>query len=76
MDFLNKYTSMDETPNAGQGKDFRIKLAHGTTTLGFKFQHGVIICVDSRATQGAYIGLLHEAECLLQPMPLVQHRRP
>jgi len=28
----------------------------GTTTLGFKFQHGVIIAVDSRASMGSYIG--------------------
>jgi 20S proteasome subunit beta 5 len=33
-------------------------MLHGTTTLGFKYQHGVIICVDSRATAGGYIGSL------------------
>ena len=33
-----------------------VKPQHGTTTLGFVFQHGVIIAVDSRATMGAYIG--------------------
>ena len=27
----------------------------GTTTLAFKFQGGVIVSVDSRATQGPYI---------------------
>lgn len=32
-----------------------LKLQHGTTTLGFKFAHGVIIAVDSRATGGNYI---------------------
>jgi 20S proteasome subunit beta 5 len=32
-----------------------VKPNHGTTTLGFIFQHGVIIAVDSRATQGSYI---------------------
>lgn len=31
-------------------------MQHGTTTLGFKFQHGIIIAVDSRATAGSYIG--------------------
>lgn len=31
-------------------------MAHGTTTLAFKFQHGVIVAVDSRATAGSYIG--------------------
>lgn len=28
----------------------------GTTTLGFKFKHGIIIAVDSRASMGSYIG--------------------
>jgi len=28
----------------------------GTTTLGFVFQHGIIIAVDSRASMGSYIG--------------------
>merc|ERR1719174_3565064 len=29
---------------------------HGTTTLGFRFQGGVLIAVDSRASMGSYIG--------------------
>jgi len=33
----------------------RIKLNNGTTTLAFKFKHGVIVAVDSRATAGSYI---------------------
>ena len=32
-----------------------IKPNHGTTTLGFIFENGVIIAVDSRASQGSYI---------------------
>jgi 20S proteasome alpha/beta subunit len=32
-----------------------VKPAHGTTTLGFIFQGGVIVAVDSRATMGSYI---------------------
>jgi 20S proteasome subunit beta 5 len=28
----------------------------GTTTLGFVFEHGIIIAVDSRASMGSYIG--------------------
>lgn len=31
---------------------------HGTTTLSFKFQHGVIVAVDSRASAGQYIATL------------------
>lgn len=34
----------------------QIEMAHGTTTLAFKFQHGVIVAVDSRASAGSYIG--------------------
>lgn len=34
----------------------RMEMAHGTTTLAFKFQHGVIVAVDSRASAGNYIG--------------------
>lgn len=32
-----------------------IELDHGTTTLAFKFKHGVIVAVDSRASSGKYI---------------------
>ena len=45
--FLNHYTSGDDK--------IKINFAHGTTTLAFKFQHGVIVAVDSRATAGSYI---------------------
>ncbi|KAH8327123.1 hypothetical protein KR074_003137 [Drosophila pseudoananassae] len=34
----------------------KMDFAHGTTTLGFKYQGGVILCADSRATSGQYIG--------------------
>ena len=36
----------------------KIKIQHGTTTLAFRFQGGVIVAVDSRATAGSYIGNL------------------
>jgi len=32
-----------------------LKFAKGTTTLAFKFDHGIIVAVDSRSTQGAYV---------------------
>merc|ERR1711988_698772 len=47
--FLRQYS------DANPASAVKIKFAHGTTTLGFKFQHGVIIAVDSRASQGPYI---------------------
>merc|ERR1712141_371870 len=45
--FLKKFTN-------GDG-NIQINLNHGTTTLAFKFQGGVIVAVDSRATAGSYI---------------------
>jgi len=35
--------------------DCRIKLAHGTTTLAFRFNGGIVVAVDSRATAGNWI---------------------
>ncbi|KAJ8302136.1 hypothetical protein KUTeg_021123 [Tegillarca granosa] len=35
--------------------DVKIQFDHGTTTLAFKFQNGVVVAVDSRATAGPYI---------------------
>ena len=35
--------------------DCRIKLAHGTTTLAFRFNGGIVVAVDSRATAGSWI---------------------
>ncbi|KAK2920770.1 proteasome subunit beta type-8 [Channa argus] len=32
-----------------------IEMNHGTTTLAFKFRHGVIVAVDSRASAGRYL---------------------
>jgi len=32
-----------------------IKMLHGTTTLSFKFQGGIVVAVDSRSTMGSYI---------------------
>ena len=42
-----------------------VKPCHGTTTLGFIFEHGVIIAVDSRATMGSYI-----CERRMSPTPM------
>jgi len=37
------------------GSDAKINFLHGTTTLAFKYNGGIIIAVDSRATGGMYI---------------------
>ena len=47
--FLRAHTDDHANPNCP------IKLAHGTTTLGFRFQGGIIIATDSRATAGDWI---------------------
>ncbi|KAM4696550.1 proteasome subunit beta type-8 [Rhinophrynus dorsalis] len=36
----------------------KIEPWHGTTTLAFKFKHGVIVAVDSRASSGSYVSTL------------------
>ncbi|XP_014488439.1 PREDICTED: proteasome subunit beta type-5 [Dinoponera quadriceps] len=38
------------------GKYLNIKFDHGTTTLGFQYQGGIVLAVDSRATGGQFIG--------------------
>lgn len=53
LNFVNRYASVDGS-NSDQS-DSKIRMLHGTTTLGFKFKHGVLIAVDSRATAGPYI---------------------
>jgi len=47
---LNPQQFLAEDKNAQE-----IKFAHGTTTLAFVYKNGVIVCVDSRSTQGNYI---------------------
>lgn len=49
VDFLAPYTSEASTSAV------KIRFEHGTTTLAFKFAHGVVVAVDSRATGGSYI---------------------
>jgi len=47
-DFLNHVFSQPNAPP-------KIEFAHGTTTLAFIFNHGIIVAVDSRSTMGSYI---------------------
>ena len=53
-----------------------VKPCHGTTTLGFIFQHGVIIAVDSRATMGSYISSqsVKKARGTRPPLPSLRRR--
>ncbi|KAG0228851.1 proteasome component PRE2 [Mortierella sp. GBAus27b] len=47
MDFLRAHTDASA--------ENRIRIQHGTTTLAFKFQGGIVVAVDSRASGGSYI---------------------
>ncbi|KAF9932951.1 Proteasome subunit beta type-5 [Linnemannia zychae] len=47
VDFLRAHTD-DSAEN-------HIRIQHGTTTLAFKFQGGIVVAVDSRASGGSYI---------------------
>ncbi|XP_053558278.1 proteasome subunit beta type-5 [Bombina bombina] len=52
----NDGMSFQMLPGASHGvEEPGIEFLHGTTTLAFKFRHGVIVAVDSRATAGSYI---------------------
>ncbi|XP_078391492.1 proteasome subunit beta type-5-like [Cetorhinus maximus] len=51
LDFLLR--PGDGGAEGGSGE--KIEILHGTTTLGFRFDHGVIVAVDSRATAGSYV---------------------
>lgn len=48
-EFLRAHTDDSKNP------DCAIKIAHGTTTLAFRFQGGIVVAVDSRATAGQWI---------------------
>jgi len=48
--------SIKNTLPADGGRKIKIEFDKGTTTLAFKYQGGICVCADSRATGGNYIG--------------------
>lgn len=48
-EFLRAHT--DDSAN----RDCKIRVAHGTTTLAFRFKDGIVVAVDSRASMGDWI---------------------
>jgi len=50
-----QFCSTNFSAEKGEDYDQEIKFLKGTTTLAFKFDGGVIVSVDSRATQGPFI---------------------
>lgn len=54
--FENPQHNLNKLLVDGANSGIKIDFDHGTTTLGFKYQGGVILAVDSRATGGQFIG--------------------
>jgi 20S proteasome subunit beta 5 len=54
--YANPAQSLAKLQENGEKSGIKINFDHGTTTLGFEFQGGVVLAVDSRATGGQYIG--------------------
>ncbi|XP_028138623.1 proteasome subunit beta type-5 [Diabrotica virgifera virgifera] len=54
--FESPATNLSRFTKDDTGKALKINFDHGTTTLGFMYQGGVVLAVDSRATGGQFIG--------------------
>jgi hypothetical protein len=56
--------------------EHHLRFAHGTTTLAFIYQGGVVVAVDSRSTMGPYIGTLPpEGETIISVLNVYPKRR-
>lgn len=55
---LNRFniTGNNQIYDMESGKGIKLDFDKGTTTLAFRYQGGVCVCADSRATGGQYIG--------------------
>lgn len=54
--FLQPMENLNRMQEMGAADGIQMHFDHGTTTLGFCFQGGVLLAVDSRATGGQFIG--------------------
>jgi len=54
--FENPIQDLAQLGKDDSGRDIKIEFDHGTTTLAFMYQGGVVLAVDSRATGGQFIG--------------------
>ncbi|XP_059612580.1 proteasome subunit beta type-5 [Phlebotomus argentipes] len=54
--YENPAENLAKLQDYGASTGIKIDFDHGTTTLGFRFEKGVILAVDSRATGGQFIG--------------------
>jgi 20S proteasome subunit beta 5 len=55
---LNRFnmTGNNQVYDMDSGRSIKLDFDKGTTTLAFRYQGGVCVCADSRATGGQYIG--------------------
>jgi len=54
--FTNPAENLTRFTKDESGKNIKMDFNHGTTTLGFQYQGGIVLAVDSRATGGQFIG--------------------
>lgn len=53
---INNKIKLPRVVDEFTGKSININFAKGTTTAAFLYKNGIIVCADSRATGGQYIG--------------------
>lgn len=56
MMFANDKITLPRVVDEFSGKDISMKFRKGTTTAAFVYQGGIVVCADSRATGGQFIG--------------------
>lgn len=56
MSYRNDEISLPNTIDVDTGRKIAINFDKGTTTAAFRYKNGIVVCCDSRATGGQYIG--------------------
>ena len=56
MPSIDSFNLKNLYDNSDPNKKIDINFDKGTTTLAFRYRGGVVVCADSRATGGAFIG--------------------
>lgn len=56
MKFANDKITLPRVVDEFSGKEMSMKFNKGTTTAAFVYKNGIVVCCDSRATGGQFIG--------------------
>ncbi|XP_022224838.2 proteasome subunit beta type-5 [Drosophila obscura] len=67
--FSNPYRLMAPIPGTPDLTNASIKIDHGTTTLGFVYQGGIVLCADSRSS----IGINVSSQKINKIVPISNH---